>query len=38
LAQYACRRGHSALYLRVPRLTEELRILRGNGGFTKWLM
>jgi DNA replication protein DnaC len=38
LAQYACRRGHSALYLRVPRLTEELRILHGNGGFTKWLM
>ena len=27
LAQYACRRGHSALYLRVPRLAEELRIL-----------
>lgn len=38
LAQYACRRGHSALYLRVPRLTEELRILHGNGGFTKWLL
>ena len=25
LAQYACRRGHSALYLRMPRLAEELR-------------
>ena len=37
LAQYACRRGHSALYLRVPRLAEELRILHGNGGFTRWL-
>jgi len=37
LAQYACRRGQSALYLRVPRLAEELRILHGNGGFTRWL-
>jgi DNA replication protein DnaC len=37
LAQYACRRGHSALYLRMPRLAEELRILHGNGGFTRWL-
>ena len=37
LAQYACRRGHSALYLRTPRLAEELRILHGNGGFTRWL-
>ncbi|WP_265706452.1 ATP-binding protein, partial [Verminephrobacter aporrectodeae] len=37
LAQHACRRGQSALYLRVPRLAEELRILHGNGGFTRWL-
>lgn len=37
LAQYACRRGHSALYLRTPRLAEELRILHGNGGFPRWL-
>jgi DNA replication protein DnaC len=37
LAQYACRRGRSALYLRVPRLAEELRILHGNGGFARWL-
>lgn len=37
LAQYACRRAHSALYLRVPRLAEELRILHGNGGFARWL-
>jgi DNA replication protein DnaC len=37
LAQHACRRGHSALYLRVPRLAEELRILHGNGGFATWL-
>jgi DNA replication protein DnaC len=37
LAQHACRRQHSALYLRVPRLAEELRILHGNGGFPTWL-
>ena len=37
LAQYACRRGQSALYLRTPRLAEDLRILHGNGGFTRWL-
>ncbi len=37
LAQYACRRGHSALYLRTPRLAEEMRILHGNGGFARWL-
>jgi len=37
LAQYACRRGHSALYLRTPRLAEELRVLHGNGGFSRWL-
>jgi energy-coupling factor transporter ATP-binding protein EcfA2 len=32
LAQCACRRGQSALYLRVPRLAEELRLLHGSGG------
>ena len=37
LAQYACRRGHGALHLRVPRLAEELRILHGQGGFAVWL-
>jgi DNA replication protein DnaC len=37
LAQQACRREHSALYLRVPRLAEELRILHGKGGFATWL-
>ena len=37
LAQYACRRGQSALYLRTPRLAEELRILHGDGGFARWL-
>jgi DNA replication protein DnaC len=38
LAQYACRRGYSALYQRVPRLPEELRIRHGSGGFGKWLV
>ncbi|MNT14032.1 transposase [compost metagenome] len=38
LAQYACRRGHSVAYLRVPRLAEELRVLHGSGGFGKWLL
>lgn len=38
LAQYACRQGRSALYLRVPRLPEELRILHGSGGFRRWLL
>jgi len=38
LAQYACRRGHSALYLRVPRLAEQLRMLHGSGSFGKWLV
>lgn len=37
LAQHACRRGHSALYQRVPRLDEELRIKHANGTFTRWL-
>ena len=37
LAQHACRRGHSALYQRVPRLVEELRIRHANGTFTRWL-
>jgi len=38
LAQYACRRGYSAFYQRVPRLGEELRIRHGNGTFGKWLL
>jgi len=37
LAQYACRQGRSALYLRVPRLAEELRLLHGAGSFRRWL-
>ena len=38
LAQYACRRGYSAVYQRVPRLQEELRIRHGSGVFGKWLI
>ncbi len=38
LAQYACRRGFSAIYQRVPRLPEELRIRHGSGTFGKWLV
>lgn len=38
LAQYACRRGHSVYYQRVPRLSEELRIRHGNATFGKWLI
>lgn len=38
LAQYACRRGYSAAYQRVPRLQEELRIRHGSGAFGKWLI
>ena len=38
LAQYACRRGYSAIYQRVPRLQEEMRIKHGSGTFGKWLL
>jgi DNA replication protein DnaC len=38
LAQYACRRGHSACYQRVPRLPEELAIRHASGAFGKWLI
>ena len=37
LAQYACRRGYSSFYWRVPRLQEELRIKHGIGVFSNWL-
>lgn len=37
LAQYACRRGHSTRYLRVPRLAEELRTQQAAGTYTRWL-
>lgn len=38
LAQYACRRGHSAFYQRVPRLPEEMQVRHGSGAFGKWLI
>ena len=37
LAHSACRNGHSALYLRLPRLLEELAIARGDGRYPKLL-
>lgn len=37
LAQNACRQGFSALYLRVPRLFEELRIAHADGSFSRKL-
>lgn len=38
LAQYACRWGHSAMYQRVPRMQEEMRMRHGSGAFGKWLL
>jgi DNA replication protein DnaC len=38
LAQYACRSGYSAIYQRVPRLQEELRIRHGSGVFGRRLL
>ena len=38
LAQYACRRGHSAYYQWAPRLGDELRMRHGNRTFGKWLI
>jgi len=37
LGHQACRAGFSVLYLRVPRLFEELRIAHGDGSFTRRL-
>jgi len=33
----ACRQGRSVRYLRIPRLAEELRVLRAAGSYAKWL-
>jgi len=38
LAQKACRMGKSALYARLPRLLEELRIARGDGSHKRRLI
>jgi DNA replication protein DnaC len=35
--QQACRQGFSVLYVRLPRLFEELRIAHGDGSFTRKL-
>lgn len=35
LAQKACREGYSALYTRLPRLLEDLRIAHGDGRYPK---
>ncbi|MFL7807772.1 MAG: IS21-like element helper ATPase IstB [Anaerolineae bacterium] len=35
LAQKACREGYTALYLRLPRLLEELSLAHGDGRFSK---
>jgi DNA replication protein DnaC len=37
LANSACRSGHSAHYLRLPRLLQELQIARGDGSYGKLL-
>lgn len=37
LANQACRQSHTALYMRMPRLFEELAIAHGDGRYTKLL-
>jgi DNA replication protein DnaC len=37
LAQKACREGHTALYLRLPRLMQEMAIAKGDGRYPKLL-
>lgn len=37
LAQKACREGHTALYLRLPRLLQELAIAKGDGRYPRLL-
>ena len=37
LAQQACRRGHSVLYRRAPRLFDELALARADGTYSKLL-
>lgn len=38
LGNAACRQGFSVLYIRLPRLFEELRIAHGDGSFTRRLV
>lgn len=37
LANSACRSGHSAFYIRLPRLLQEMNIARGDGSYGKQL-
>ncbi len=37
LSNQACRQGYSSLYLRVPRLFEELAIAHGDGSYMKFI-
>ena len=37
LAQKACREGHTSLYLRLPRLLQEMAIAKGDGRYPKLL-
>jgi len=37
LAQNACRQGHSALYMRLPKLMQDLFLARGDGRYTNIL-
>jgi DNA replication protein DnaC len=37
LANQACRQGHSALYVRLPRLLADLALGRGDGSYSKTL-
>jgi len=37
LAQKACREGYTALYLRLPRLLQEMAIAKGDGRYSKLL-
>ncbi|MGB8518217.1 MAG: IS21-like element helper ATPase IstB [Gallionella sp.] len=37
LANHACRQGYSSLYLRAPRLIEELIIAHGDGRYVKFI-
>ena len=37
LARKACREGHTALYLRLPRLLQEMAIAKGDGRYPKLL-
>lgn len=37
LGNQACRQGHSTLYIRTPRLLEQLRIAHGDGSFGRTL-